>query len=80
MTHVFWVGEMCNEEGVKEGKLRSGGKRSEITRVRRKIAYYLSNEVGILMAEIRGRHVSNRDGNRENRGQRKIVMFLDNSP
>ena len=31
-------------------------------------------------AAFRGRHVSNRDGNQENRGQRKIVMLLDNVP
>jgi hypothetical protein len=50
------IKKMCKEEGVKEGELRSGGKRREVTRVRRKIAYYLSKEAGISMAEI-ARHL-----------------------
>lgn len=50
------IKKMCKEEGVKEEELRSGGKRREVTRVRGKIAYYLSKEVGISMAEI-ARHL-----------------------
>ena len=37
-------------------ELRSGGKRREVTRVRGKIAYYLSKDAGISMAEI-ARHL-----------------------
>ena len=50
------IKKMCKEEGVKEEELRRGGKRRAVTRVRGKIAYYLSKEFGISMAEI-ARHV-----------------------
>ena len=45
------IKKMCKEE-----ELRRGGKRRDVTRARGKIAYYLSKEVGISMAEI-ARHV-----------------------
>jgi len=50
------IKKMCREHGVREGELRSGGKRREVARVRGKIAYHLSKNLGISMAEI-ARHL-----------------------
>jgi REP element-mobilizing transposase RayT len=46
------IKSMCKEEGVRDQELKTGGQRRKISRVRAKIAYYLSREMGISMAEI----------------------------
>lgn len=46
------IGRMCTEEKIREEELRAGGKRRPVTKVRARIAYYLSKEKGIPMAEI----------------------------
>jgi len=43
---------MCKEGGVREQEVKSGGQRRRISEVRARIAYYLSGEMGICMAEI----------------------------
>ena len=45
------VKKMCKEASVKEGELK-GGQRRKVAEVRGRIAYYLSREMGIPMAEI----------------------------
>jgi putative transposase len=42
----------CEEEGIQEEEIRKGGQRRKISRIRRKIAFHLSHEWGISMAEI----------------------------
>jgi putative transposase len=51
------VRKMCKEAGVKEEELKGGGQRREVAEVRRKIAYLLSREMGMPLAEI-GRNLS----------------------
>jgi len=46
------IRRMCKEEGVRDQELKVGGQRREISRIRARIAYYLSREMGISMAEI----------------------------
>ena len=46
------VRKMCKEVGVKEEELKGGGQRRKVAEVRGKIAYFLSREMGIPMAEI----------------------------
>jgi len=46
------IRRMCKEEGVREQELKSGGQRRKISKIRARIAYYLSREMGISMAEI----------------------------
>jgi hypothetical protein len=46
------VRRMCKEGGVREQELKTGGQRRKITEVRARIAYWLSREMGISMAEI----------------------------
>ena len=46
------IRKMCNEEGVCEQELRTGGQRRKISEVRAKIAYWLNREMGLSMAEI----------------------------
>ena len=46
------IKETCKKEGVLEGELRVGGQRWRISRVRAKIAWILSREYGVAMAEI----------------------------
>jgi len=46
----------CKEGGVEEVELRDGGKRRKVTRVRAKISFQLSQEMGIPFGEI-ARHV-----------------------
>jgi len=46
------VRKMCKETGVKEEELKGGGQRRKVAEVRGKIAYFLSREMGIPMAEI----------------------------
>jgi len=43
---------MCRESGVSEKEVRSGSQRRRVSQVRGEIAFYLSREVGISMAEI----------------------------
>jgi putative transposase len=50
------IKKMCKEEGVEEQELRSGGQRREISKVRAKVSYHLSHNLGIPMAEI-ARHL-----------------------
>jgi hypothetical protein len=46
------IRKMCMEAGVKEQGVRNGGQRRRVSEVRSQIAYYLSHELGISMAEI----------------------------
>ena len=46
------IKEMCEKEGVGEGELRLGGQARKVSRLRSKIAWRLSRECGIPMAEI----------------------------
>jgi len=46
------IKRMCEEEGVREEELRNGGQRREVSRLRAKISWHLSHEMGIPMAEI----------------------------
>ena len=69
------VKKMCKEAGVKEEELKGGGQRRKVAEVRGKIAYLLSREMGIPMAEIGrnlGRHLGHCDGHPEERGDRLI--------
>ena len=50
------IKRMCDGEGIREKELRNGGQRREVSRLRAKISFYLSHELGIPMAEI-ARHV-----------------------
>lgn len=50
------IKKMCKEERVEEQELRSGGQRREISKVRAKVSYHLSHNLGIPMAEI-ARHL-----------------------
>jgi DNA-binding MarR family transcriptional regulator len=44
--------KMCREAGVKEQEVRNGGQRRRVSKVRAEIAYYLSHELGVSMAEL----------------------------
>ncbi len=46
------ISRMCKEQGVREQELRSGGQRRRISEARARIAFYLSREMGMSMAEI----------------------------
>jgi putative transposase len=46
------IRKMCKGEGVKAEELQRGRQRRKVSEVRAKIAYYLSREMGISMAEI----------------------------
>jgi DNA-binding Lrp family transcriptional regulator len=46
------IRKMCMEAGVEEQEVRNGGQRRKVSKVRSQIAYYLSHELGISMAEI----------------------------
>jgi putative transposase len=46
------IRRMSKEGDVREQEVKSGGQRRKISEVRAKIAYYLSRERGICMAEI----------------------------
>ena len=50
------IKEECAKGGVKEAEVRNGGQRRVVSTVRGRIAYYLSQEMGIPMAEI-ARHL-----------------------
>ena len=40
------IKRVCKEEGIEEAELRNGGKRRKVFRVRARISYYLSHEMG----------------------------------
>lgn len=46
------IRKMCSEAGVEEKEVRNGGQRRRVSKVRAEIAYYLSHELGMPMAEI----------------------------
>jgi chromosomal replication initiation ATPase DnaA len=46
------IRRMCRESGVSEKELGSGGQRRRVSEVRTEIACYLSQEMGISMAEM----------------------------
>lgn len=46
------IREMCKKEGIWEVQLRQGGQARRVSRVRAKIAWRLSRECGIPLAEI----------------------------
>lgn len=46
------IRKMCSEAGVEEQEVRNGGQRRRVSKVRAGIAYYLSHELGMPMAEI----------------------------
>ena len=46
------IKEECKKEEAREGELRLGGQRRSVSRVRAKIAWILSGEYGVPMAEI----------------------------
>jgi hypothetical protein len=46
------IRKICREEEITEQELRMGGRRRKISKARARIAYYLSHEAGIPMAEI----------------------------
>lgn len=46
------ISKKCKEAGIREEELRAGGKRREVTKVRGEIAYRLSRELGLSLAEI----------------------------
>jgi hypothetical protein len=48
------IKEMCEKEGIGEGELRPGGEARRVWRVRAKIAWRLTREYGIPLAEIAG--------------------------
>ena len=50
------IKEVCNEEGIEEKELRSGGRRRRVSGVRARISYRLSHEMGVPAAEI-ARHL-----------------------
>ena len=41
-----WIKRVCKEAGIEEAELRNGGKRRKVFRVRVRISYYLSHEMG----------------------------------
>jgi len=46
------IKEMCEKEGIGEGELRLGGQARRVSLVRAKIAWRLTREYGIPLAEI----------------------------
>ena len=46
------IKKTCKKEGVPEGEMRMGGQTRKVSRVRAKIAWILSREYGVAMAEI----------------------------
>jgi REP element-mobilizing transposase RayT len=50
------IREVCDEAGIKEGELRNGGRRREVSQARARISYQLGRELGIPAAEI-ARHL-----------------------
>ena len=50
------IKEFCEKAGIREAELRGGGQSRKVSGLRQEIAYYLSREVGVSMAEI-GRQV-----------------------
>jgi putative transposase len=50
------IKDICHEEGINEQELRMGGRRRKVSTARARIAYRVSSELGIPMAEI-ARHL-----------------------
>jgi putative transposase len=50
------IKERCREAGINEAELRSGSQRRVVSKLRRRLCFYLNRELGISMAEI-ARHV-----------------------
>jgi hypothetical protein len=50
------VSGICKEEGIGVGEMRMGGQRRGVSRARERIAWVLSREYGVSLAEI-GRQV-----------------------
>jgi hypothetical protein len=50
------ISRICEESGVREEEVRSGGRRKGVSRARAEISYYLSHELGVPAAEI-ARHL-----------------------
>jgi putative transposase len=46
------IQDVCRKEGIAEKELFSGGQRQRVSRARARIAYHLSREMGVPMAEI----------------------------
>jgi REP element-mobilizing transposase RayT len=46
------IKEQCREAGVNERELRSGSRRRAVSKLRRKLCFYLYRELGIPLAEI----------------------------
>lgn len=46
------ISKRCKEAKIREEELKAGGKRREVTKVRGEIAYRLSRELGLSLAEI----------------------------
>ena len=46
------IRDMCDAEGVEEQELRNGGQRRKVSKLRARIAWRLSREWGISLAEI----------------------------
>lgn len=46
------IERICKKPRIRESELQEGGKRREVKKTRRKIAYYLSREMGVTLAEI----------------------------
>ena len=50
------ISRICEDSGVREEEVRSGGRRRRVSRTRAEISYYLSHELGVPAAEI-ARHL-----------------------
>jgi len=46
------IQRICKEEGIGEEELRSGGQRRKVSKIRSLVAYRLSHELGMSMAEV----------------------------
>jgi len=46
------IRKMCSDAGVEEQEVRNGRQTRRVSKVRAEIAYYLSHELGMPMAEI----------------------------
>ena len=46
------IKKICKQERINEGELCNGGRRRKVSRIRERISYYLSRELGMPSAEI----------------------------